>query len=313
MNKTILLGIPAVIGSILILMFGSSFIYTVPAGQRGILSEFGEVNPQEVDEGLHFKKPWVDVKIADCRDQELTVEQIAVPSQDQLTTTMDISIKWNINPDLAAEAEQLTSGGVDALEKVHLLPKVRSAIRSSGKTVARAESFFDDTTTLAQANYVKEALDTLAPKGIIVQDVLIRDIKLPPQIEQGVIAKKEREQQAEQQKAELERYKTEQEQLVAEAEAKKNAAIEEAEGIKALADANAYEIDALATAEAAGITKKAEALRASPEVTAYQTAINWDGQLPTTLITSGNEKSGLTTLISIGSKNTETSAAAVNN
>ena len=84
--------------------------------------------------------------------------------------------------------------------------------------------------------------DYLGTKGVAVEAVLIRDISLPPFITKAIEAKKEREQEVEKQKAELERFTTEQEQKVAAAEAEKNAAAAQAEKRRLLADAQAYEI-----------------------------------------------------------------------
>ena len=82
----------------------------------------------------------------------------------------------------------------------------------------------------------------LQPKGIEIQDVLVRDISLPPVLSKAIEQKKEREQAVERQKAELERFRTEQQQKVALADAERQAAEQEAKKRKILADARAYEI-----------------------------------------------------------------------
>lgn len=84
--------------------------------------------------------------------------------------------------------------------------------------------------------------DDLAQQGIVVSEVLIRDITLPPFIVQAIEQKKEREQAVEQEKAELERVRTELQQEVARAQAGREAAEEEAARKRILADATAYEI-----------------------------------------------------------------------
>ena len=83
----------------------------------------------------------------------------------------------------------------------------------------------------------------LLDKGIDAQAVLIRDITLPPFIIRAIESKKEREQEVEKQRAELERFRTEQQQLIASAEAKREAAEQEAQQRRLLADAQAYEIE----------------------------------------------------------------------
>ena len=126
---------------------------------------------------------------------------------------------------------------------VHLIPKLRSLLREQGKTIKRAEDFFLETTQDSLQVSILEGLRAyLRPKGVEVEAVLIRDISLPPFITKAIEAKKEREQEVEKQKAELERFRTEQQQKIAAAQAERAAAEEDAERRRVLADAQAYEI-----------------------------------------------------------------------
>jgi regulator of protease activity HflC (stomatin/prohibitin superfamily) len=133
--------------------------------------------------------------------------------------------------------------------EVQLIPKLRSLLREQGKSIARAEDFFlEETQERLQTDLTYSLSEYLEPKGIEVSAVLIRDISLPPFITKAIESKKEREQEVEKQKAELERYKTEQQQLIAAAEAQRQAAEEEATKRRLLADAQAYEIEKINTA-----------------------------------------------------------------
>jgi regulator of protease activity HflC (stomatin/prohibitin superfamily) len=127
--------------------------------------------------------------------------------------------------------------------RVHLVPKLRSLLREQGKSIKRAEDFFlEETQDTLQSALTEGLKDFLAPKGIIVTAVLIRDITLPPFIVEAIEQKKEREQAVERERAELERVRTELQQQVARAEAGREAAEEEAARKRILADAQAYEI-----------------------------------------------------------------------
>jgi regulator of protease activity HflC (stomatin/prohibitin superfamily) len=127
--------------------------------------------------------------------------------------------------------------------RVHLIPKLRSLLREQGKSIVRAEDFFlEATQTTLQIALTDGLRDFLAPQGIIVTAVLIRDITLPPFIVEAIEKKKEREQAVEQERAELERVRTELQQGVARAAAGREAAEEEAARKRILADATAYEI-----------------------------------------------------------------------
>ena len=71
---------------------------------------------------------------------------------------------------------------------------------------------------------------------------------MPPFIIKAIESKKEREQEVEKQKAELERFTTEQQQKVELAKAESEAAKEQALKKRLLADAQAYEIEKINTA-----------------------------------------------------------------
>jgi len=216
---------------------------SVPAGHVGVSTLFGRVNPQAYGEGLHFPvNPFYRWHEFDAR-QKTHKETAAVPSQDQLTTDIDVSIQYRIMASKAAQILSDTGRAEDAVQ-VHLVPKLRSVLREQAKGIKRAEDFFLETTQVTIQDSLKTELQQyLAPKGIEIQDVLIRDIRLPNFIVHAIQEKKTREQEALKQLAELERFKTEQQQKIAQAEAEKLAAAAEAEKTRLLADAKAYEIE----------------------------------------------------------------------
>lgn len=235
-----ILGIIAVV--FLLFLIGPRFLQSVPAGHVGVATLFGEVQPKSFEEGLHIPvNPLYDWHLFDVR-QKTHSETSNVPSQDQLQTKIDVSVQYRLVSDDTPRILQET-GDINAVRAVHIVPKLRSLIREQGKTIRRAEDFFlEATQTTLQTALLEGLKDYLLPKGVDVEAVLIRDISLPPFITKAIEAKKEREQEVEKQKAELERFTTEQKQIVAAAEAEKDAAAAEAEKRRLLADAQAYEI-----------------------------------------------------------------------
>ena len=230
---------------ILVLFFGQRFIKTVPPGHVSVGVLFGEVLPDPYEEGLHFPVnplySWVDY---DVREKTLK-EQAQVPTQDQLQTRIDISVQYQIIGEMAPKILQEVGTQIQAVN-VYLTPKLRSLVREQGKMIARAEDFFlEKTQETLETNLEDELGGYLRPKGINVKAVLIRDITLPSVLMVAIEQKKEREQAAERQKAELDRFRTEQLQQVAEAEARRQAAEEEAKQMMVLADARAFEIRAI--------------------------------------------------------------------
>ena len=228
---------------LLLLVLGSRLYVSVPAGHAAVATLFGDVRSEPYAQGLHLPvNPLYDWHRYDVR-QKTHKETANVPSQDQLQTSVEVSVQYRLVQSDTPRILQETGTAADVLA-VHLVPKLRSLLREQGKTIKRAEDFFLETTqNLLQASILEGLRAYLRPKGVEVEAVLIRDISLPPFITRAIEAKKEREQEVEKQKAELERFRTEQQQKIAAAAAEREAAEEEAERRRVLADAQAYEIE----------------------------------------------------------------------
>ncbi len=231
-----------VVGAVLLVLVGAQFVKTVPPGRIGVATLFGNVQPEGYSQGIHIPvNPLYRWTMYDAR-QKTHLETANVPSQDQLQTKLDVSVQYRIDGAMAPDILEQTGDEIAAV-RVHLIPKLRSLLREQGKSIKRAEDFFQEATQetlqLALTGGLREYLE---PKGIIVSAVLIRDITLPPFIVEAIEQKKEREQAVERERAELERVRTELQQQVARAEAGREAAEQEAARKRILADAQAYEI-----------------------------------------------------------------------
>ena len=242
---------PLIIISVIVLAFmwfGSSLYQKVPAGYVGVATLFGEVQSEPYEEGLHIPvNPFFEWYLYDVR-QKSHLEEANVPSQDQLQTKIQVSVQFRLEKTGVPMILKETGTAADVLI-VHIVPKLRSLLREQGKTIKRAEDFFlEKTQQNMQTSLLAGLQDYLGNKGVNVGAVLIRDISLPPFIIKAIESKKEREQEVEKQKAELERFATEQQQKVALAKAENEAATEQAAKMKVLADAQAYEIEKINTA-----------------------------------------------------------------
>lgn len=227
--------------AVVILFFGSRFFITVPPGHSAVGALFGAVSQQPLYEGFHFVNPLKQWVYYDCR-QKTHTETATVPSQDQLSTSVDISVQYRIERAMTPSILKETGTAAQTVE-VHLIPKLRSILREQGKSIPRAEDFFKEEVQINLQTSLTSALkDYTEPKGLNIESVLIRDVRLPDFIMKAIEQKKEREQATEKQRAELERFRTEQEQLIAQAEAERRAAEEQAQKRRILADAQAYEI-----------------------------------------------------------------------
>jgi len=227
--------------ALFVVIVGGRFFKVVPPGHVAVATLFGQVQDEAYPEGFHVVNPllnWVDFDVR----QKTWKEQALVPTRDQLQTKVDVSVQYRLVSSMTPKILRNT-GRAEQMRDVHLIPTLRSLVREQGSTIPKAEDFFLDTTRESlEEGLLSELRARLAPKGFEIQDVLIRDIALPPVLSKAIEQKKEREQAVERQKAELERFRTEQEQKIALAEAERKAAEQEAQKRRTLADARAYEI-----------------------------------------------------------------------
>ena len=294
-NKGLFSIIAMAIVVVAILAFGSRFFKAVPAGHVSVATLFGKVVDRPYESGLHIPvNPLYNWYDYDIRSDTIT-ETASVPSQDQLLTQMDVSVKFRVNA--ADTPNTLASyGDKDRLVLLQLIPSLRSALREAGKTIPRAEDFFlEETQNKLQNQLLADLQSSLSDKGLIIEEVPIRSIILPTAIMSGIEEKKKREQEVEKQKAELERFKTEQQQIVEQAMAERQAAEEEAERVRVLADAKAYEIQKLNEAIADNQAYiQLQALEALKEISKDPAAKVYfmDGQSPSPLplLHMGDEK-----------------------
>ncbi len=246
----------------------SSVIVTVPAGHVKVATLFGKVQDSTYLEGLHIVNPLLDFTEFDLR-QKTHMETAGIPAEDKLITTMDVSVQYRTIGSMAPEILRNT-GTTDALIQVHMIPKLRSILREQGKGVAISQDFFKETVQQQLQETLQEGLVSfLAPKGIEIDSVLIREVTLPLVIRTAIEETKKREQDVLKQQAELERFAKEQEQKVAQAQAEYEAAKLEAQKIRALADAEAYKID-----------KINQTLAKSPNYIELRKVEQWNGVLP---------------------------------
>lgn len=261
-----------VIGFLITAMFfgGCSVIKSVSPGTEEVGVLFGEVTGTVLGPGLHFPvNPLMSWDTYDTKERSVVFEDIRVPASDQQTAEMDISVQVRILPGAGVTLRKEV-GTQSQAESVHFIPIVRGALRDAGRSTKKVEEFFYDS---AIQRYRDTALariqEELAPKGFEVTDVIVRDVELPAVIRTAIESKKKREQEVEQERAELDRIALQAQQEVKKAEARESAAVADANATRTAADAEAYKIRLLQ-----------EQLSRSPQYIELVKAKRWNGVLP---------------------------------
>lgn len=188
-------------GVVLILLIaGYAAVRTVEAGHIGVVTSFGKVEDEALEEGLHFVAPWKAVQPLSVRTQEQK-ETAQVPTKEGLVIDLEASLLFSLEKDKAREVFQKI--GPDYV-KVIVIPQFRSSLR--GATVNYlARDLYTANRAEVEAKLEEDVKATLATRGIRVERVLLRKLEIPVSIKQSIEQKLAAEQDAERMKFVLDR------------------------------------------------------------------------------------------------------------
>ncbi len=186
-------GLPQKIGflllGILILILVWASVAYVPSGHVGVLTLFGRVTGDVLQEGTHFVNPFKVNNTMSIRTQELK-ETASVPSDEGLVMTLDTSLLFRLSPEKAAEVFRTI--GPNYVEVV-VEPNLRSTIRAVTSQHSANALYTGAREEVAQ-QITKELVGQLGARGVEVQSVLLRDIQLPQMLKGSIEAKQQAEQ-----------------------------------------------------------------------------------------------------------------------
>jgi len=240
MAGTILRG-AAILLTILIIFsvaFGSIFV-SIGAGEVGVkFNQFGGVQDDELDEGLHIVPPWVSVTKYSVRSEVYTMsgrssegevvgdDQINALTSEGLTLGLDISVRYRLISDDASEVHSKLGTGY--AEKI-IRPTIKSVIREvvSGHV---AMDVYGEQRDLVASEMVIEMESALLEDGIIVEEVLLRNVNLPDKVADAIESKLQADQEAQRMVFVKEKEQLEAERKVIEANGAADATIVRATG-----------------------------------------------------------------------------------
>lgn len=193
-------------GGLLALILGFSSISTIPTGYVGIPVLFGRVQSGYLESGFHMLNPFSHVVKMDLRTQKED-EEGDIPSKEMLNMHVKTSINYHIDKSKAGDIYNTV--GTDYINKI-VEPHIRSTLRevTSGYF---ASQFFSESRDEIQNKIQAGLTHYLEPRGVIIESVMIKDVR-PPQTVTNAIERK----QAQQQEAEAMKYRLEREKLEAE-------------------------------------------------------------------------------------------------
>jgi prohibitin 1 len=164
---------------------------SIPTGHVGVLTLFGRVTGRTLSEGIHLINPLNTVEKLSVQTQSLK-ESANVPSEEGLILALDTSLLFRLDKDRAAYVFQTV--GPNYVEKV-VEPTLRAAIRTS-TSAHSANALYTNARELVQDQILRDLTAQLGQRGIIVENVLLRDVQLPAMLKSSIEAKQQAEQDA---------------------------------------------------------------------------------------------------------------------
>jgi len=174
---------------ILVLLMWSTT--SIPTGNVGVLTLFGRVTGETLNEGIHLINPLKSVQKLSVQTQSVK-ESANVPSNEGLILALDTSLLFRLDKSKAAYVFQTV--GSNYAEKI-VEPTFRAAIRAS-TSAHSANALYTNARELVQQQIQDELTTQLAPRGVIVENVLLRDVQLPAMLKGSIEAKQQAEQDA---------------------------------------------------------------------------------------------------------------------
>lgn len=186
---------------------------TVATGHVGVSTLFGRLTSERLDEGLHFINPLKRVTPLSIRTQE-SKEHAEVPSSEGLIIALEASLLYRLDGSRAPEVFQKL--GANYVEVV-VTPNFRSVMRAV-TSAHTANALYSEGREVVAQQMRDQLVRVLEPRGILVENVLLRDIGLPATLKAAIEAKQQSEQEAQRMQFVLQREKQEAERKRIEAQ-----------------------------------------------------------------------------------------------
>jgi len=180
----------AILGLVFIVLLFNS-VTRVGTGRVGVLTLFGKVTGETLGEGLHLINPFKTNNEMSIQTQSLK-ESASVPSSEGLMMSLDTSLIYHLDPRKAAEVFQLINA--DYEDKV-VEPTLRSAIREATASHS-ANALYTGEREMVGKQIFDQLSAALDKRGLIVENVLLRDIQLPATLKAAIEAKQQAEQES---------------------------------------------------------------------------------------------------------------------
>ncbi len=253
-----------------IYLLTSAFVI-INAGHVGVVRTLGAVQPVPMEEGFHFKKPFLDVvEEIDIRLRKAENHASAASKDLQIVSTK-VAVQYSLTGPVVPLTYQKI-GRREIVESTLVDPAIMESVKAVTAQYTAEQLITKRAEVKTQIqNAIQEFVDTtLEQKEVIgalsLANVAITDFEFSAEFNRAIEEKVRAEQEALKAKNEKLRRVTQAEAAAAER--------------TLAADAEAYQIEVASKARADAIRREAEALKDNPALIQLRIAEQWDGHLP---------------------------------
>ncbi|MEJ7739663.1 MAG: prohibitin family protein [Chitinophagaceae bacterium] len=221
-------GIPIRIIGLVIMLFGVlvSCVIQIDAGEVGVKKLFGKVQKDVLGSGLHFINPLMEIQKLDIKTQNYTMsgvgdegskagdDAIKVLTADGLEVTIDLSVLYRLVTNDAPKLLQET--GADYEDKI-VRPITRTRIRDNA-VYYDAVALYSTKRDEFQQRIFKNIEADFRNRGLMLENLLVRNITLPQSVKVTIEQKINAEQDAQKMQFVLQKEKQEAERRRIEAQ-----------------------------------------------------------------------------------------------
>lgn len=220
-------GLLKIIGFLLIVLGAlSSAFKQIDAGKVGVKSLYGNVEPGILESGLHLINPLLDVTEFDIQTQNYTMsadhsegalegdDAIRVLSNDGLEVVIDLTVLYRVSPQDAPNIFKQI--GVNYIDKI-VRPVTRTRIRDNA-VYYDAVALYSTKRNEFQGRIFKNIEADFKNRGLVLEQLLIRNINLPASVKKTIESKINAEQDAQKMQFVLQKEKQEAERKRVEAQ-----------------------------------------------------------------------------------------------
>jgi regulator of protease activity HflC (stomatin/prohibitin superfamily) len=164
----------------------------IPAGHVGVVDFFGVVSDNTLRAGINVVNPVANIVKYSIQTQEHK-EAMQVLSREGLTIGLEVSALYRLNPDSAARVYKTVAGG--DYETIILIPQFRSISRAVTASF-QASALYSTERERLGASIQEELAKTVSPRGVTVENTLIRNVALPTQLTEAIEQKQRADQES---------------------------------------------------------------------------------------------------------------------